>query len=113
MQGVSKLSDNRIKNEADTLGCFVVDYFEKKIMPRQMQCQKLQEIFEKAVPEHLLEHCLISEFADGELVINVESPSYAHELRLLKNELIENFQTVLGTGNIRKIRVIPQKKDKS
>ncbi len=91
---------------AEQLGNVLGKLMDKRISPQQARFGPVAEVWEQLLPEELCRHCRISDISGGQLKVLVDSPSYAHELRMCCPELLEELRQECPRARIKKIRVV-------
>jgi predicted nucleic acid-binding Zn ribbon protein len=61
--------------------------------------------WEDAVGPHVAAHARPALLDDGRLVVDVDEPGWATQLRYLEAELLERLAVVAGAGSVRSIEV--------
>ena len=79
---------------------------EERILPGNSRYEKISGLWETLVPTELRRHCRISDIRGGQLQIEVDSPSHAHELRLCRIELLRQFWNICPGEKIRQIGIV-------
>jgi predicted nucleic acid-binding Zn ribbon protein len=93
-------------HEPQMLGGVLSDYLQQQLGPRQAQWEALQRLWQELVPEHIAGHCSLVDFTKGRLTVAVDSPGYAHELRLLGDDLIKQVRRNLPQLKIKKMMTV-------
>ncbi|MHC4738008.1 MAG: DciA family protein [Planctomycetota bacterium] len=88
------------------LGDVLGEVMNKRISPQQARFGPVAEAWGHLLPEELSQHCRISDISGGQLKVLVDSPSYAHELRMCCPELLEELRQECPRAKIKKIRVV-------
>ena len=99
----------RKKSKSDNvsiLGAVARDIMENRISPRQARFGSVTQLWEQLLPVELRRHCRIADISAGQLKVQVDSPSYMHELRLCSSELLEEFQHRCPRAKIRNIKFV-------
>jgi predicted nucleic acid-binding Zn ribbon protein len=97
---------DKSSREPQALGGVLGDYLRQQIGPKQAQWEALQQLWQELVPEHIASHCSLADFAEGRLTVVVDSPGYAHELRLLGSGLMRQMRKNLPQLKIRKMTTV-------
>ncbi len=93
-------------NQPQMLGSVIAEYLNQRLGPKQAQWEALQQLWQELVPEHIAGHCSLADFAGGRLTVAVDSPGYAHELRLLGGDLIKQIQKKMPQLKIKKMTTV-------
>jgi predicted nucleic acid-binding Zn ribbon protein len=88
------------------LGDALGELMNKRISPQQARFGPVAELWGQLLPEELGRHCRIADISGGQLRVLVDSPSYAHELRMCGPKLLEELQRQCPRAKIRKIRFV-------
>jgi len=91
---------------AEPLGDVLGEIMDRRISPQQARFGPVAEVWGRLLPEGLCQHCRISDISGGQLKVLVDSPSYAHELRMCCPELLEELRRECPRAKIKKIRVV-------
>ena len=90
--------------QARTLGS-AAEEFLSNLEPRCGQTEKLVEAFNRLLPEVLASHCQIDTVSAGRVKVLVDSPSYLHELRLCKRQLLYELRQECPRMKIKDIKL--------
>jgi hypothetical protein len=82
--------------EACRLGDVVSEYLIRQVGPRQAYFYKVVEAWGELIPAHLQEHCTLADLSEGQLKVTVDSPVYLYELRLHRDELLQQLRRRAG-----------------
>ena len=88
------------------LGDVVEQLMEAEISPRQSRFAAAAEAWSQLLPAELAEHCKIAGIFGGRLKVEVDSPSYLHELRLCSYELLAELQQNCPRARIKEIKFV-------
>ena len=95
----------KISTEPTRLSETLMQLFERKIAPQQRRGDEMSATWEQLVPEYLREHCWLSGFSNGLLVVVAETPSYLYELELCSTELLAQLQRCCPSVGLRRIKL--------
>ena len=88
------------------LGDTVRALVENLVSPRQAVFGPVARLWNQLLPEELRRHSKISDISDGQLKVQVDSPSHAYELRLCSSELLKKLQQQCPRAKIKKIKFV-------
>jgi Dna[CI] antecedent, DciA len=89
---------------ADALGPELLSFFKHSVQKRQTKLNSIAAIWERLVPEQLLEHCALEGYHAGTLKVIVDSSSHLYELRqLLLAGLQRQILLACRSSGLRKI----------
>ncbi len=91
---------------AASLGQVAQQLMDKRISPQQARFGPVTELWGQLLPEELNGHCRIADISGGQLKVLVDSPSYAHELRMCGPELLAELQSQCPRARIRDIKFV-------
>ncbi|MFC1675870.1 DUF721 domain-containing protein [Planctomycetota bacterium] len=89
--------------KAFAIGSLVGDILEKRLLPRQKQFGPIVEMWQQLLPEQLGQHCRLDSVHGGRLKVQVDSPSYLHELQICRDELLKQLQDGCPRARLRGI----------
>ena len=89
----------------ERLGDLLSGLMEERISPRQARFELVSGLWSELLPAELGRHCRLADISGGQLKVLVDSPSYAHELRLCSSELLSELQRRCPRGRIKKIKI--------
>jgi hypothetical protein len=93
--------------QTEELGGQIVAFF-KTVEKRQKKLGKIAEIWEKLVPQLLLEHCALESLTRGTLTVLVDSSAHLYDLKqLLLAGLEKQLLLVAKATGLRKITLKP------
>lgn len=95
------------ENQPQMLGSVIAEYLNQRLGPKQARWEALQQLWYELVPEHIAGHCSIEDFADGKLTVAVDSPGYAHELKMSSGGIIRRMRERMPRLRIKKIISVP------
>ena len=79
---------------------------ENQILPQRARFVSIIELWNRLLPADLRRHCGIVDVAAGQLTVQVDSPSYANELRWCRPGLLEEIQMRCPRARIKEIKII-------
>ena len=79
---------------------------DERISPRQAKLGSVIELWSELLPDELARHCKLVDVTAGQLKVQVDSPSYASELRWCSSQLIEELQRHCPQAGIKKVKFI-------
>ncbi len=91
--------------ETTSLGDALRQLMRERITPLQARFGPVVELWDQLLPAELSQHCKLTEVSTGELKVLVDSPSYAHELRMCSSALLEQLQQQCPGAKIRGIKI--------
>ncbi|MCX5636016.1 MAG: DUF721 domain-containing protein [Planctomycetota bacterium] len=103
------LDSSRYRKKPDkpvVLGDTVRAIVENLVSPRQAIFAPVALLWNQLLPEELRKHSKISDISDGQMKVQVDSPSHAYELRLCSSELIKKLQQQCPHAKIKKIKFV-------
>mgnify|MGYP001098695262 CR=1 FL=1 len=71
---------------------------------KELKRWQLVKDFGKIVGDHINTHAKAYKIADGELYVQVDSPSWMNQLYLIKDEIIKKLNNSVGEDLIKDIR---------
>lgn len=89
-----------------TIGKLATSYVEKRVIPDSERFEKVNEIWTDVVPEMLREHCDIEKITKAQMLVLVDSPSYANQLQLRIRQILDAFDDRAPRASIRSIRIV-------
>ena len=104
--------DRRRKARAETTEKLGTE-IETFLQTRRSQFSKnisVVDLWEEILPEDFREHCALAEISGGVLQLEVDPGPYMHELKLLSDDLLSQFQMRCPRAGIKKISLRPRKK---
>ena len=84
----------------------VEQLMEAEISPRQGRFAAAAEAWSQLLPAELAGHCRIAGISGSRLKVEVDSPSYLHELLLCSAELLAELQQSCPRAKIREIKFV-------
>ncbi len=84
----------------------VSQFFEKQVAPRQKKYGSLPQVWSQLLPPQLAGHCQLLDASGGQLKVQVESPSYRHELQMIGYEIIDKLNYLCPRAKIKKLKII-------
>ncbi len=78
----------------------------EQISPRQTKFSEVAEVWSQLLPAELRRHCEIADISGGQLVVQVDSPSYVYELQLCSSELLEELQQQCPKARLTKVKFV-------
>jgi len=103
------LDSSRYRKKPDkpvVLGDTVRALVENLVSPRQAVFGPVAQLWNQLLPEELRRHSKISDISDGQMKVQVDSPSHAYELRLCSSELLKKLQQQCPRAKIKKIKFV-------
>ena len=92
--------------KAASLGQVAQRLLDERISPQQARFSRIIEAWDRLLPAGLYGHCEIVGISGGQLEVQVDSPSYKHELRLCSSELLEELQRQCPRTRLTKIKLV-------
>ena len=74
------------------LGQVAQQILDERISPQQAKFSQVDEVWRELLPAELQQHCEIFGISNGQLEVQVDSPSYVYELQLCSSELLSELQ---------------------
>ena len=102
----------RKKAKAETtkrLGAEIETFLQAR-RPQFTKNISVVDLWEEILPEGFREYCSLAEISSGTLQLEVDPGPYMHELRLLSDELLAQFQMRCPQAGIKKVLLRPRKK---
>ena len=99
----------RTKHKPDSaarLADALSELMENRISPRHTRFGSVVELWGGLLPAELAQHCKLADISSGQLKVQVDSPSYMHELRLCSSELLSEIQRQCPKARIEKIKFV-------
>ena len=93
--------------ESLSLGSSIRQIMDEQISPMIQKSETIFELWQQLVPDELYEHCRIIELLNGQLKVEVDSPSYCYTLKLLSEELLERIKQQCPSARVKRIKFIP------
>jgi len=87
------------------LGEVLREVIDERIGPAQGRFARVAGVWEEILPAELKKHCRIAGLKAGNLSVEVDSPSYMHELRLASEELISELSRRCPAARISEIQL--------
>jgi len=106
LRSIGRFKKSRRPERTSRLGEVLGELMEKRISPRQAKFEAVDDVIAGALPAELRRHCRVEDISAGQLKVSVDSPSYAHELRLCSPAIVDEFQRCCPAARIRKIKVV-------
>ena len=103
------LDSSRYRKKPDkpvVLGDTIRALVENLVSPRQAVFAPVAQLWNQLLPDELRRHSKISDISDGQIKVQVDSPSHAYELRLCSSELLKKLQQQCPRAKIRKIKFV-------
>ncbi len=91
---------------AKRLGDSLSKVMEDRIGPQQARYGRVAELWGQLLPGEFDRHCRIVDLSGGQLKVAVDSPSYLHELRLCRYELVKELQQQCPASRIKEIKFV-------
>ena len=67
---------------------------------------KISRLWTQILPSELAQHCRITDFSQGLLTVEADSPSFLYELRISKQQLVEYLRASCPSAKVRAIKVV-------
>ncbi len=93
-------------NRTARLGDTIRQLMDNQVSPQQARFGPVAELWGQLLPAELQRHCKIVALQGGQLKVQVDSPSYANELRWCCSELLEQIQQQCPRAKIKGIKFI-------
>ena len=91
---------------AHSLGEVAQKLLTERIAPQQARFSQVDDLWRELLPAELQEHCEIVDISDGQLDVQVDSPSYVYELQLCSSELLSELQRHCPRARLTRIKFI-------
>ncbi len=88
-----------------TLGTDLLRLMENRIEPGHNRFEPVEEKWRQLLPAHIREHCKLKELSGGILKVAVDSPSYMHQIRMRKVELVRELKKHCRAARIKDIKI--------
>jgi len=91
---------------ATMIGQVAAELLTRNIIPISEKREKIDEIWQRTVPEKLREHCSIEKVSNKQILVVVDSPSYAGQLRMKVRAIINAFRQDAPRTGITSVRIV-------
>ncbi|MHC4123412.1 MAG: DciA family protein [Planctomycetota bacterium] len=98
--------NRRFANTSTKLGKSMKELLDRQIAPKHNKLAPAINLWQQLLPAELEKHCRIIEISTGEISVQVDSPSYRHELMLCGPEIIEHINHECPKVNIKRIKFV-------
>lgn len=73
---------------------------------RYETASKMRQLWGQILPPELAQHCRITDFSQGQLMVEADSPSYMYEIRISSQQLVGFLRQAYPAAKVRAIKVM-------